>query len=62
MVRCRKRSHVPIATKALQQTASLFDHLVGAGMGDEDRQAPRDEESDRGAGAPAGSDYAPHMG
>ena len=26
------------------------------------RQAPRDEKGDRGAGAPLGRDHAPHMG
>ena len=31
MVRCRERNHVPIATGAPQQTAALFDHLIGAG-------------------------------
>jgi hypothetical protein len=31
-------------------------------LGDADRQAPRDEEGDRGPGAPAGRDHAPPMG
>jgi hypothetical protein len=30
MVRRGERSHVPLATNAPQQMASLFDHLVGA--------------------------------
>src|SRR5450759_3844239 len=30
MVRRGERSHVPIATNALQQTASLFNHFIGA--------------------------------
>src|ERR1035437_2212415 len=29
MLRCRERSDVPLATNAPQQTASLFDHLIG---------------------------------
>jgi hypothetical protein len=33
-----------------------------AGLGHEDRQAPRDEEGDRGAGAPVGRDHAPDLG
>jgi hypothetical protein len=32
------------------------------GLGYADRQAPRDEEGDRGAGAPVGGDHAPHLG
>ena len=32
------------------------------GLGDEDRQTPRNEEGDRGAGAPVGGDHAPHLG
>ena len=32
------------------------------GLGDADRQAPRTEKGNRGAGAPVGRDHAPHMG
>ena len=40
-----------------------FDEMVVAqGLGDEDSQAPRDEEGDRGAGATVGRDHAPHLG
>ena len=35
--------------------------VLAQGLGHEDRQAPRDEEGDRGAGAPVGRDHAPHM-
>ena len=43
--------------------AAAFGEMVMAqGLGDEDRQAPRDEEGDRGAGASVGRDHAPHMG
>ena len=43
--------------------AGAFDKMVLAqGLGDEDRQAPRNEEGDRGAGAPPGRDHAPHLG
>src|ERR1035437_3041340 len=31
MLQCCERSDVPLTTDAPQQTASLFDHLVGAG-------------------------------
>jgi len=36
--------------------------VVAQGLGDEDRQAPRDEEGDRSAGASPGRDHASHMG
>jgi transposase IS116/IS110/IS902 family protein len=36
--------------------------VLAQGLGDADRQASWDEEGDRGAGAPAGRDHAPHMG
>jgi hypothetical protein len=43
--------------------AGAFGEVVLAqGLGHEDRQAPRDEEGDRGAGAPVGGDHAPHLG
>ena len=45
------------------QIHDAFEEMVLAqGLGDADRQAPRDEEGDRGAGAPVGRDHAPHMG
>jgi len=36
--------------------------VLAQGLGDADRQAPRDEKSNRGPGAPIGRDHAPHMG
>jgi transposase len=36
--------------------------VLAQSLGHEDRQAPRDEEGDRGAGAPVGGDHAPHLG
>ena len=36
--------------------------FLAQSLGDADRQAPRDEKGDRGAGAPVGRDHAPHMG
>ncbi len=42
---------------------AAFDEMVLAqSLGDEDRQAPRDEKGDRGPGASVGRDHAPHMG
>ena len=49
--------------EAAQIILVRIDEMVLAqGLGDADRKAPRNEESDRGAGAPAGRDHAPHMG
>ena len=36
--------------------------VLAQGLGDEDRQASRDEEGDRRAGASVGRDHAPHLG
>ena len=45
------------------QVMMPFEEMVLAqGLGDADRQASRNEEGDRGAGAPIGRDHAPHMG
>src|SRR5277367_1318357 len=39
-----------------------FEEMVVAqGLGDADRQAPRDKKGDRGAGASAGRNHAPHL-
>jgi len=43
--------------------AGAFGEMVLAqGLGDADRQAPRDEKGCRRTGAPAGCDHAPHLG
>ena len=45
------------------QSMLAFDEMVLAqGLGDADRQAPRDEKGDRGAGASVSRDHAPHLG
>jgi transposase len=36
--------------------------VLAQGLGDEDRQAPRDEESDRRPGTSTGCDHASHLG
>ena len=48
--------------EAAQSHAAFEEMVLAQGLGDADRQAPRDEEGDRGAGAPVGRDHAPHMG
>jgi hypothetical protein len=39
-----------------------YEMVLAHGLGDEGRQASRDEEGDRGAGASLGRDHAPHVG
>ena len=59
----RRRDDAGHALRSGPDHAGAFEEMVLAqGLGDADRQAPRDEEGDRGAGAPAGRDHAPHMG
>ena len=59
----RRRDDAGDALRSGPHHAGAFDEMVLAqGLGHEDRQAPRDEEGDRGAGTPAGRDHAPHLG
>jgi transposase len=59
----RRRDDADDALRSGPGHAAAFGEMVLAqGLGDEDRQAPRDEKGDRGAGAPVGRDHAPHMG
>ncbi len=47
----------------LLATHAAFEEMVLAqGLGDEDRQAPRDQKGDRRAGSTVGRDHAPHLG
>ena len=41
---------------------AYYQVVMAQGLGHEDRQAPWDEEGDRGAGASVGGDHAPHLG
>jgi transposase len=41
---------------------ALNEMVLAQGLGHADRQAPRDEKGDRGAGTPIGRDHAPHLG
>ena len=59
----RRRDDAGDALRSGPDPADTLSTMVLAqGLGDEDRPAPRDEEGDRGAGAPARRDHAPHMG
>ena len=58
-----RRDDADDALRSGPEHAGAFDEMVLAqGLGDEDRQASRDEKGDRGAGTPAGRDPAPHLG
>jgi hypothetical protein len=59
----RRRDDAGDALRSGPYHAGALDEMVLAqGLGHEDRQAPRDEEGDRGAGASVGRDHAPHLG
>ena len=48
--------------RSSQEHGAFEEMVMAQGLGDADRQAPRDEEGDRGPGAPAGRDHGPPMG
>ena len=59
----RRRDDADHALRGGPEHAVPFDKMVLAqSLGDENCQAPRDEEGDRGFGAPAGRDHAPDLG
>src|SRR5262249_40616977 len=58
----RGRDAADDALRSGPEHAGAFDEMVLAqGLGDEDRQASRDKEGDRGAGASLCRDHAPHV-
>jgi len=59
----RRRDDAGDALRSRPDHAAGHNKVVLAqGLGDADRQAPRDEEGNRGVGTPARRDHAPHMG
>jgi transposase len=48
--------------EAAQSMLTRTKVVLAQGLGDEDRQAPRDEKGDRSAGTSVGRDHASHMG
>src|SRR6266567_2568055 len=59
----RRRDDADDALRSGPEHAGAFGEMVLAqGLGDEDRQASRDEKGDRGAGASVGRDHAPRVG
>src|SRR5512136_112764 len=62
-IKMRRRNDASDALRSGPEHANPHRQMVLAqGLGNEDRQAPRAEKSNRGASAPAGRDYAPHLG
>src|SRR5215472_1446740 len=58
-----RRDDAHDALRSGPEHAGAFSKMVLAqGLGDEDCQAPRDEEGDRGAGTSVGRGHASHMG
>src|SRR5207302_8800443 len=61
-IKVRGRNGTGDALRSSSDHAGAYGEVVLAqGLGHEDRQAPRDEEGNRGAGAPVGGDHAPHL-
>jgi transposase len=48
--------------RSKKEHAAVEEMVVAQGLGDADRQAPRDEEGDCGSGTPVGRDHAPRLG
>jgi hypothetical protein len=62
-IKVRRRDDAGHALRSGPDPAGAFVEMVLAqGLGDADRQAPRHEKGDRGAGASTGRNYAPHLG
>ena len=60
--RCGDEMMQVMLYEAAQAMLQLEEMVLAQGLGDADRQAPRDEEGDRGSGASARRDHAPHLG
>jgi transposase len=50
------------ALRSGSEHVAFKEMVLAQGLGDADRQAPRDEKGDRSTGAPVGCDHAPHLG
>ena len=62
-IKVRRRDDAGHALRSGPDHAGALNKMVLAqGLGDADRQAPRREESNRGAGASVGRGHAPHLG
>ena len=50
------------ALRGGSEHAAFEEMVLAQGLGDADRQAPRDEKGDGRLGTPVGRDHAPHLG
>jgi hypothetical protein len=57
----RRRDDADDALRSSSGHDAFQEMVLAQGLGDADRQAPRDEKGDRGAGPPIGCDHAPHL-
>src|SRR6185436_10758239 len=57
----RGRNDAGDALRSSAEHAAFEEMVMAQGLGHADRQAPRDEEGDRGPGTPASRDHAPNM-
>src|SRR6478672_6854376 len=62
MSRCGDEMMRGDALRSSAEHAAFEEMVMALGLGHADRQAPRDEEGDRGFSASVGRDHAPHMG
>jgi transposase len=58
----RRRDDAGDALRSSSEHDALKKMVLAQGLGHADRQAPRDEEGNRGPGTPASRDHAPHLG
>ena len=56
-----RRDDAGNALRSGPEHVAFKEVVLAQGLGDADRQAPRHEESNRGAGAPVGRGHAPHL-
>ena len=57
-----RRDDAGDALRSGPEHPAFKEMVLAQGLGDADRQAPREEKGDRGAGASVGRDHAPHLG
>jgi hypothetical protein len=58
----RRRDDAGDALRSCAEHAAFEEMVLAQGLGYANRQAPRNEEGDRGPGASIGRDHASHLG